>query len=58
MALKDPSFWKDSIQDEMDSIMSSHTWELVDLSNESIPIGSKWVFKKKYHRDDTLKKYK
>lgn len=33
------SFWKDVIQDEMNSIMSIHTWELVDLPKGSRPIG-------------------
>ena len=31
VASRNASFWKDAIQDEMDSIMSNHTWELVDL---------------------------
>ena len=30
-ASRDSAFWKESIQDEIDSIMSNHTWELVDL---------------------------
>lgn len=51
------SFWKDVIQDEMNSIMSIHTWELVDLPKGSRPIGWKWVFRRKYHSDGTLKTY-
>lgn len=58
MASRDSSFWKDVIQDEMDSIISNHTWELVDLPNGSRPIGYKWVFIKKYHSDGTLNIYK
>ena len=58
MASRDVSFWKDSIQDEMDSILSNHTWELVDLPPASKPIGCKWVFRKKYHTDGTLHSYK
>ncbi|KAL6313819.1 hypothetical protein AAG906_010238 [Vitis piasezkii] len=37
-------FWKEAINDEMDSIMSNQTWELVDLPPGSKPIGCKWVF--------------
>ena len=55
---RDSTFWKDAIQDEMDSIVSNHTWELVDLPKGSRPIGCKWVFKKKYHSDGTLNTYK
>ena len=58
MASRDSAFWKDAIQDEMDSIMSNHTWELVDLPHGSKPIGCKWVFKRKYNSDGTLNTYK
>lgn len=57
VASKDSAFWRNDIQDKMDSIMSNHTWELVDLPKESIPIGCKWVFRRKYHSDDTLNTY-
>ena len=43
----DSSFWKEVIQEEMDSIMWNNTWVLVDLPPGSKPIGSKWIFKKK-----------
>ena len=58
MASRDSAFWKDAVQDEMDSIMSNHTWELVDLPHGSKPIGCKWVFKRKYNSDGTLNTYK
>ena len=31
MASQDSSFWKEAINDEMDSIMGNNTWVLVDL---------------------------
>lgn len=58
MASRDFSIWKDDIQDEMDSITSNHTWELVDLPKGSRLIRCKWVFKKKYHSDGILNTYK
>ncbi|GKF82946.1 zinc finger, CCHC-type containing protein, partial [Tanacetum coccineum] len=39
---EDVAFWKESINDEMDSIMGNNTWVLVDL-----PPGCKWIFQKK-----------
>ena len=42
----------------MESIMSNHTWELIDLPPASKPIGCKWVFRRKYHIDGTLLTYK
>ncbi|RVW24418.1 Retrovirus-related Pol polyprotein from transposon TNT 1-94 [Vitis vinifera] len=41
MASRDVAFWKEAINDEMDSIMSNQTWELVDLPPGSKPIGCK-----------------
>ena len=43
MTSRDASFWKEVINDEMDSIMSNQTWELVNLPHGSKPIGCKWV---------------
>ena len=50
MSSRDSTFWKEAINDEMDSIMSNHTWELVDLPQGSKPIGCKLVFQKISHR--------
>ena len=41
MAFRDAIFWKDFIREEMDSIMSTHTWELIDLPPASISIDCK-----------------
>ncbi|KAL6345172.1 hypothetical protein AAG906_013656 [Vitis piasezkii] len=51
-------FWKEAINDEMDSIMSNQTWELVDLPPGSKPIGCKWVFRRKYHTDGMIQTFK
>ena len=47
LSSRDSIFWKDAINEEMDSIMCNHTWELVDLPYGSKAIGCKWVFRKK-----------
>ncbi|KAL6314756.1 hypothetical protein AAG906_027104 [Vitis piasezkii] len=51
-------FWKEAINDEMDSIMSNQTWEMVDLPLGSKPIGCKWVFRRKYHTDGMIQTFK
>ena len=38
---KDLAFWKEGINDEMDSILSNNTWVIVDLLTGSKPIGCK-----------------
>jgi Fe2+ transport system protein FeoA len=58
MTSRDNIFWKDAIKDEMDSIMSNNTWELVDLPPGSKPIGCKWVFRRKYNTDGSLNTFK
>ena len=58
MSSRDSIFWKDAINEEMDSIMFNHTWELIDLPPGSKAIGCKWVFRKKYHTDGTINTFK
>ncbi|GJW54722.1 zinc finger, CCHC-type containing protein [Tanacetum coccineum] len=50
---QDVAFWKEAINDEIDSIMSNNTWVLVDL-----PLGCKWIFKRKLKVDGTIEKFK
>nr|KAJ0185704.1 hypothetical protein LSAT_V11C900469250 [Lactuca sativa] len=58
MTSRDAPLWKEAINDEMDSIMGNGTWELADLPKGKRPIGSKWIFKKKYHPDGSIYAYK
>jgi len=37
----DAPFWLEAINNELESIMSNHTWELVELSPKVKPIGCK-----------------
>ncbi|KAJ9557005.1 hypothetical protein OSB04_011619 [Centaurea solstitialis] len=58
MSSRDAHLWKEAINDEMDSILYNGTWELDNLPKGKIPIGSKWIFKKKYHPDGSISAYK
>ncbi|PHT30032.1 hypothetical protein CQW23_30421 [Capsicum baccatum] len=58
MTSSDLSFWKEAVNSEIDSILSNHTWELVDLPPENKPLGSKWICKRKMKADGTIDKYK
>ena len=51
-------YWKQAINDEVESILQNHTWELVDLLPGSKPLGYKWIFKKKMKADGSIDKYK
>uniref|UniRef100_A0A2N9HAC8 CCHC-type domain-containing protein n=1 Tax=Fagus sylvatica TaxID=28930 RepID=A0A2N9HAC8_FAGSY len=58
MASRDAVFWREAINDEMDSILSNNTWVLVDLPSGSNTIGCKWVFRRKYRTDGTIQTFK
>ena len=58
MKSQDAEFWKEAINDEMDSITGNKTWKLVDLPPDSNHIGCKWIFKKKRKVDGTIKIFK
>ncbi|KAH9715709.1 hypothetical protein KPL71_021156 [Citrus sinensis] len=58
MKSQDAAFWKEVINDEMDSIVGNKTWKLVDLPHGSNPIGCKWIFKKKKKVDGTIERFK
>ena len=58
MKSQDIAFWKEAINDEMDSIMGNNTWVLVDLPPGCKPLGCKWIFKRKMKVDGTIEKFK
>uniref|UniRef100_A0A2N9EFL2 Uncharacterized protein n=1 Tax=Fagus sylvatica TaxID=28930 RepID=A0A2N9EFL2_FAGSY len=58
MASRDAAFWREAINDEMDSILSNNTWVLVDLPPGSNTIGCKWVFRRKYRTDGSIQTFK
>jgi hypothetical protein len=41
----------------LDSIISNHAWELVELHPKTKPFGCKKVFKKKLEPNDAIDKY-
>ena len=51
-------FWKEAINREVESILSNHTWKLVDLPPGNKPLQCKWIFKRKMKADGVIDKYK
>nr|GEX27265.1 hypothetical protein [Tanacetum cinerariifolium] len=51
MKSQDVAFWKEVINNEMDSIMGNNTWVLADLPPGYKPLGCKWIFKRKLKMD-------
>ncbi|GKB87161.1 zinc finger, CCHC-type containing protein [Tanacetum coccineum] len=58
MKSQDVAFWKEEINDAMDSIMGNNTWVLADLPSGYKPLGCKWIFKRKLKVDGTIEKFK
>ena len=58
MASRNAPQWREAINSELDSIMSNHVWELVDLPPGTKAIGCKWIFKRKLKADGSIDKYK
>ncbi|GKC09820.1 zinc finger, CCHC-type containing protein, partial [Tanacetum coccineum] len=55
---QDVAFWKEAINDEIDSIIDNNTWVLADLPPGCKPLGCKWIFKRKLKVDGTIEKFK
>lgn len=55
---RDAAFWKEALNDEMDSIMEKNTWELVDLPPGCKPIKCKLLFRRKRRVDGSIEKHK
>ncbi|KAL0311523.1 UNVERIFIED_CONTAM: hypothetical protein Sangu_2447000 [Sesamum angustifolium] len=58
MKSQDVAFWKEAINDEMDSIIGNNAWVLADLPPGCKALGCKWIFKKKMKVDGTIEKFK
>nr|GEY17430.1 putative ribonuclease H-like domain-containing protein [Tanacetum cinerariifolium] len=58
MKSQDAAFWKEAINDEIDSIMGNNTWVLADLPLGCKSLGCKWIFKRKLKLYGTIEKFK
>ncbi|KAI5321488.1 hypothetical protein L3X38_030559 [Prunus dulcis] len=56
-ACHDPQ-WVAAMNSELQALEDSHTWSLVPLPPGHRPIGSKWIFRIKYHYDGSIDRYK
>ncbi|GJX18459.1 ribonuclease H-like domain-containing protein [Tanacetum coccineum] len=52
------SQWTGAMNNEMDDLLRSDTWEIVDLPKDRKAIGSKWIFKIKYKSSGEIDRYK
>ena len=50
--------WLDAMKSEIDSIYSNQVWTLVNPLEGIVPIGCKWIYKKKIDVDGKVETYK
>ena len=50
--------WQEAMKKELEALEQNHTWTLEQLPTGKKAIGSKWVYKIKYHSDGTIEQYK
>ena len=50
--------WRQTIEDEYDSIIKNKMWEMVPLPHGKKPIGLRWIFKLKKNSNGEIAKYK
>ena len=55
---KDASDWIKAMQDEYNSLIENHTWEVVPRPTDRKVLSSRWVFKRKLGPDGTILKHK
>ena len=58
MACAESKLWMAAMQEELKSMEKNQVWELVDLPHDRKPIGSKWIFKRKFNASGYVGKYK
>jgi hypothetical protein len=46
------------MKSELDALVSTNTWSVVDLPAGKQPIGCKWVYKIKHHANGSIERYK
>ncbi|KAJ8754112.1 hypothetical protein K2173_002010 [Erythroxylum novogranatense] len=50
--------WQEAIKSEMESMYTNQVWTLVNAPEGIVPIGYKWVFKRKTDMDGNVHTYK
>ncbi|CAL2271896.1 unnamed protein product [Prunus armeniaca] len=54
----DSQKWLRAMKSEMDSMYTNQVWTLVDPPPGIVPIGNKWIFKRKIGSDGKVETYK
>src|SRR5262249_16567532 len=54
----DSDLWKEAMDSEIQSMYTNQVWNLVDVPDGVIPIGCKWIYKRKINKGGQIDTYK
>jgi hypothetical protein len=57
MSCLEASYWKKALNNEIESIINNHTWELMDLPLGNKSLGYKWILKRNMKADGNFDRY-
>lgn len=57
LAARSPE-WLTAMQEEIDLFRSNQTWDLISRPPYTNIVGSKWIFRTKYHSDGLIERHK
>nr|XP_027118970.1 uncharacterized protein LOC113736273 [Coffea arabica] len=52
------SYWREAMRKEVEALEDNGIWTVATLPMGKKALGSKWVYKIKYHTDGTIERYK
>ncbi|CAH9146417.1 unnamed protein product [Cuscuta epithymum] len=50
--------WREAMADEFNALISNNTWDLVPFDSSKNVVGSKWIYKTKFHSDGSIERHK
>ena len=51
-------YWVKAMRDEIHVLKLNHTWDIIPLPSDNVPISYKWVYKVKLKADGSVERYK
>ncbi|CAH9129275.1 unnamed protein product [Cuscuta epithymum] len=50
--------WREAMAEEFNALITNNTWDLVPFDSTKNVVGSKWIYKTKFHSDGSIERHK